>query len=53
MIPVYKYLHGEKTPGTKGLCNVPKRSIKSANGWKLKPEILKLEIRHTFTSQDN
>lgn len=43
---MYKYLHGEKIPGTQGISNLANKGRTRPSGWKLKPDLLQFEIRH-------
>lgn len=48
LITVYKCLRVEKILATNGLLHLAGTVRTRTNGWELKPDILKLEIRHRF-----
>lgn len=42
----YQYLHRGRTLGINGLFNLAGKGTSRTNGWELKPDKFKLEIRH-------
>lgn len=48
LIAVYKYLHGERMPATKGVSNLAEKTRVGVTDWKLKLDKFVLETKHEF-----